>query len=66
MEPESRGETFLATTGGPAYQAPDTAMRAAYDKGPATAGQGGSIPLCNVFHDAYPDAEIILMGSRNR
>ena len=25
-------------------------------------GQGGSIPLCNVFTDTYPDAEIILMG----
>ena len=27
-----------------------------------TLGQGGSIPLCNVFADTYPDAEIILMG----
>jgi hypothetical protein len=28
----------------------------------AALGQGGSIPLCNVFADTYPDAEIILMG----
>jgi hypothetical protein len=28
----------------------------------STLGQGGSIPLCNVFADTYPDAEIILMG----
>ena len=28
----------------------------------ATLGQGGSIPLCNVFADTYPEAEIILMG----
>ncbi|MFC7481180.1 hypothetical protein ACFQX7_15655 [Luedemannella flava] len=27
-----------------------------------TAGQGGSIPLCNVFAETYPDAEIVLMG----
>jgi cysteinylglycine-S-conjugate dipeptidase len=25
-------------------------------------GQGGSIPLCNVFADTFPDAEIFLMG----
>jgi acetylornithine deacetylase/succinyl-diaminopimelate desuccinylase-like protein len=25
-------------------------------------GQGGSIPLCNVFAETYPAAEIILMG----
>jgi hypothetical protein len=32
---------------------------------PATrrsACRGGSIPLCNVFADAYPNAEIILIG----
>ena len=27
-----------------------------------TLGQGGSIPLCNVFADTYPRAEIILLG----
>jgi hypothetical protein len=27
-----------------------------------TLGQGGSIPLCNVFADTYPQAEMILMG----
>lgn len=25
-------------------------------------GQGGSIPLCNVFADTYPDAEVLLIG----
>jgi acetylornithine deacetylase/succinyl-diaminopimelate desuccinylase-like protein len=62
VEPESDGQPFLATTGGPAYQALDAAMREAYGKPLATAGQGGSIPLCNVFQDTYPDAEVILMG----
>ena len=28
----------------------------------ALLGQGGSIPLCNVFAETYPDAELILMG----
>ena len=28
----------------------------------ATAGQGGSIPLCNVFAETFPDAEIMLLG----
>jgi acetylornithine deacetylase/succinyl-diaminopimelate desuccinylase-like protein len=38
------------------------AMWEAYGKPMATLGQGGSIPLCNVFADTYPDAEIILLG----
>ncbi|MFB7194649.1 hypothetical protein ACFC18_40470 [Streptomyces sp. NPDC056121] len=25
-------------------------------------GQGGSVPLCNVLAQAYPRAEIVLMG----
>jgi hypothetical protein len=27
-----------------------------------TLGQGGSIPLCNVFAETYPDAELIMIG----
>ena len=38
------------------------AMDEAYGAPMATAGQGGSIPLCNVFADTYPDAEIMLLG----
>jgi acetylornithine deacetylase/succinyl-diaminopimelate desuccinylase-like protein len=62
IEPESQGQPFLATTGGPAYAALDAAMREAYGKPMVTAGQGGSIPLCNVFRETYPQAEVILMG----
>jgi cysteinylglycine-S-conjugate dipeptidase len=25
-------------------------------------GQSGSIPLCNVFAETYPDAEVIMIG----
>jgi acetylornithine deacetylase/succinyl-diaminopimelate desuccinylase-like protein len=62
FERESRGAPFRARMGGPAYAALGDAMREAYGKDLGTEGQGGSIPLCNVFQDTYPDAEIILMG----
>ena len=39
-----------------------SAMAEAFGVPMATLGQGGSIPLCNVFADTYPQAEIILMG----
>ena len=38
------------------------AMRDAYRRDPVLQGQGGSIPLCNVFAETYPDAEIMLIG----
>lgn len=62
IEVEAAGSPFSATTDGPAYQAMGEAMQEAYDEPMATLGQGGSIPLCNVFADTYPDAEMILMG----
>ena len=43
-------------------QAHGAAMEEAYGQPMATLGQGGSIPLCNVLADTYPDAELILMG----
>jgi acetylornithine deacetylase/succinyl-diaminopimelate desuccinylase-like protein len=61
-ETESSGSPFQARTGGPAYQAIADAMHEAYGRPMVTLGQGGSIPLCNVLADAYPDAELILMG----
>jgi cysteinylglycine-S-conjugate dipeptidase len=39
-----------------------TAMRDAYGRDPVAQGQGGSIPLCNVFADTFPNAEIMLIG----
>jgi cysteinylglycine-S-conjugate dipeptidase len=62
VQREGRGSPFRARTGGPAYVALDAAMAEAFGKGCTTLGQGGSIPLCNVFADTFPDAEIILMG----
>jgi acetylornithine deacetylase/succinyl-diaminopimelate desuccinylase-like protein len=62
VDREALGQPFRARTGGPAYRAFGSAMRDAYGREMTTLGQGGSIPLCNVFADTYPGAEIILMG----
>ncbi|WP_307785348.1 dipeptidase [Microbacterium hibisci] len=62
VETEAVGEPFRAATDGPAYRRFADAMHAAYGIDMTLLGQGGSIPLCNVFADTYPGAEIILMG----
>jgi acetylornithine deacetylase/succinyl-diaminopimelate desuccinylase-like protein len=62
VEREASGQPFQARTGGPAYAALAAAMEEAYGRKLSALGQGGSIPLCNVFADTYPEAEIILMG----
>ncbi|SDM06555.1 dipeptidase [Arthrobacter sp. ok362] len=59
---EAIGSPFQAAVGGPAFDALGAAMSEAYGRPMTTLGQGGSIPLCNVFADTYPDAEIILLG----
>jgi acetylornithine deacetylase/succinyl-diaminopimelate desuccinylase-like protein len=59
---EGDGSPFNATTDGPAYDAISSAMEDAFGKPMSTLGQGGSIPLCNVFAETYPDAELIMMG----
>ena len=61
-EVEASGSPFRADTDGPAYAAMRRAMSTAYGREMALLGQGGSIPLCNVFAETYPDAELILMG----
>lgn len=62
VEYEGTGAPFRAATDGPAYAALETAMREVYGRQLAYLGQGGSIPLCNVLADKFPNAEIILMG----
>jgi acetylornithine deacetylase/succinyl-diaminopimelate desuccinylase-like protein len=59
---EGDGEPFNAKVDGPAYQAMASAMQDAYGTAMSTLGQGGSIPLCNVLADTYPDAELIMIG----
>jgi acetylornithine deacetylase/succinyl-diaminopimelate desuccinylase-like protein len=59
---EAEGAPFKASVDGPAFEAIASAMKDAYGTPMATLGQGGSIPLCNVFAETYPDAELIMIG----
>jgi acetylornithine deacetylase/succinyl-diaminopimelate desuccinylase-like protein len=56
------GSPFKAEPNGPAGQLLKEAMSEAYGREMGTEGQGGSIPLCNVFKETFPEAEIMLMG----
>ena len=56
------GDPFVGSMDGPAFEALKAAMEEAFGKPMTTEGQGGSIPLCNVLAETYPDAEIFLMG----
>jgi acetylornithine deacetylase/succinyl-diaminopimelate desuccinylase-like protein len=56
------GDPFVGSLKGPGHDALKAAMEEAFGHEETTEGQGGSIPLCNVFAETYPDAEIFLMG----
>jgi cysteinylglycine-S-conjugate dipeptidase len=62
VDTEAVGQPFQARTEGPAYTALGAAMREAYGSDMVYAGQGGSIPLCNVLSTTFPRAEIALIG----
>jgi acetylornithine deacetylase/succinyl-diaminopimelate desuccinylase-like protein len=62
IEREADGQPFVARTDGPAYNAMRRALEEAFGRPTTTEGQGGSIPLCNVLQDTFPDAEIMLLG----
>lgn len=59
---EAVADPFVAAHGGPAYDALVAAMKASYEKDVVTMGQGGSIPLCNLLQQLYPQSEIMLIG----
>ncbi|HET6547392.1 MAG TPA: dipeptidase [Solirubrobacter sp.] len=56
------GDPFAGSLSGPGFAAMKAAMEEAYRHEQTTEGQGGSIPLCNVFAETFPDAEIMLLG----
>jgi acetylornithine deacetylase/succinyl-diaminopimelate desuccinylase-like protein len=56
------GDPFVGSLDGPAFDSMKAAMEEAFGRPMTTEGQGGSIPLCNVLADTYPDAEIMLLG----
>jgi cysteinylglycine-S-conjugate dipeptidase len=62
IEREVPGPAFAARTDGPGYAAMSHALEQAYGRPTTTEGQGGSIPLCNVLHETFPSAEIMLVG----
>lgn len=62
IDREADGAAFAGSTSGPGFDALTEAMTAAYGTPVRLLGQGGSIPLCNVFAETYPDAEIMLLG----
>lgn len=62
VEITSAGRPFRARSTGPAYRGMAAALQAVYGRPAVELGQGGSIPLCSVLADTYPDAEIILVG----
>ncbi|MFT4049824.1 MAG: dipeptidase [Solirubrobacterales bacterium] len=62
IEREAAGDPFVGATAGPGYEALKYGLETAYNHPQTTEGQGGSIPLCNVFGETFPDAEIMLMG----
>lgn len=62
FEREAVGAPFSGSTEGPAFEAISEALRAAYGREVVSQGQGGSIPLCTVLQQEWPDAEIMLFG----
>ena len=54
FEREADGEPFVGALSGPGYETMRSAMRDAYGVDPVVQGQGGSIPLCNVFAETFP------------
>jgi len=62
FERTGNGDPFASTLAGPGFEALKAGLEEAYGHDLATEGQGGSIPLCNVLQETYPDAEIMLYG----
>jgi acetylornithine deacetylase/succinyl-diaminopimelate desuccinylase-like protein len=56
------GDPFVGSLDGPGFESLKSALEESYGRELATAGQGGSIPLCNVLAETYPEAEIFLLG----
>lgn len=62
VEKVANGDPWAGRLEGPGFEALKAGLEEAYGHELATEGQGGSIPLCNVLQETYPDAEIMLYG----
>ena len=56
------GQPFAASVDGPAVAAMCESMREVFGREVTMQGDGGSIPLCNVLQETFPDAAIMLLG----
>lgn len=56
------GDPFVGSLDGPGFAALRSGLEQAYGRQVVTQGQGGSIPLCNVLQQTFPEAEILLYG----
>lgn len=62
VERVASGDPFVGSLSGPGFEALKAGLEESYGKPMTTAGEGGSIPLCNVFQRTFPNAEIMLYG----
>ena len=62
IEREAVGSPFSGATSGPGHDTLVDALSASYGVQVSRQGQGGSIPLCSVLAETFPDAEIMLLG----
>jgi len=63
IETQALSEPYAGPTDGPALMTFRESLADAYERRPVDVGQGGSIPVCSAFHDAYPQAEILVFGA---
>jgi acetylornithine deacetylase/succinyl-diaminopimelate desuccinylase-like protein len=59
----SSGDAYALATDGPAYDAWRRACATAWGRETVEIGVGGSIPFVAAFSEAYPEAEILLVGA---
>jgi cysteinylglycine-S-conjugate dipeptidase len=62
IERWAAGNPFVGTLDGPAFASLEGALEESYGHELATAGEGGSIPVCNVLAETFPEAELFLLG----
>lgn len=62
IELEAVADPFTGATSGRAFEVMEAALAESYGREATTMGQGGSIPLCTLLAEEFPDAEILLLG----
>jgi acetylornithine deacetylase/succinyl-diaminopimelate desuccinylase-like protein len=62
VEPVGLEQPFAGSTSGPAFEAMRSALELSYGAPLEIQGHGGSIPLCTVLKDTYPEASIMIIG----